>query len=125
MPKYTPKYTPTEIQKKYEKYTKLGGFHMFFVFFLYFGFGGGFGVYLWHSEGFCILYGGRMIATLDPAFLLSFDRTASTTTRGPSGALIMTLCLLASIFRCARRLVGSKPVASTYHGDGSEKGIPP
>ena len=35
----------TEIQKKYEKYTKLSDFCIFLVFFLYFGFGEGFGVH--------------------------------------------------------------------------------
>ena len=58
----------TEIQKKYEKNTKLGDFRIFFVFFLYFWFWRGiWGVFrgvFWGSEGFCILYGARMIATL-------------------------------------------------------------
>ena len=51
---------------------KLGEFCVFLVFFLHFGFGGGFGVYFrgvfWDSEGFCILYGGRMITNLFSAW---------------------------------------------------------
>ena len=53
------------IQKKYEKYTKITQFRVFFVFFSVFRFWrrtwGVFRGVLWGLEGFCILYGGRMI----------------------------------------------------------------
>ena len=72
--KYTPKYTPdpppknrnTE-KKKNEKYTKIDQFPIFFLFFLCSSFlEGDFGVYFGVNfsglDGFCILYGGHMIA---------------------------------------------------------------
>ena len=53
----------TEIQKKYEKYTKLGDFRIFSVFRFWRGIWGVFRGVFWGSEGFCILYGARMIAS--------------------------------------------------------------